>query len=85
MVNEQAVVKFQIGGYKDKVVCDIFLMDCCHLLLGRPCQFDRHAIYDGRENTYTIEKDGHTFFLTPLVEEDKVKGKEAKVIMCGKK
>lgn len=43
LVNEQFVVQFKIGGYKDKVVCDIFPMDCCHLLLGRPWQFDRHA------------------------------------------
>lgn len=36
LVREQAVIEFQIGGYKDKVVCDIFPMDFYHLLLGRP-------------------------------------------------
>ena len=36
LVSEQAWVKFSIGRYKDKVLCDILPMDACHLLLGRP-------------------------------------------------
>lgn len=36
LVSEQALIGFSIGGYKDKVVCDVVLMDCCHVLLGRP-------------------------------------------------
>jgi len=34
LVDEQCKVKFQIGRYKDKVVCDIMPMDVCHILLG---------------------------------------------------
>ena len=33
-------------------------MDICHMLLGRPWQFDMHAIHDGRANTYTLTTDG---------------------------
>ena len=36
VVNEKAWVEFNIGEYKDKILCDIFPMDACHLLLGRP-------------------------------------------------
>eukprot|EP00253_Pinus_taeda_P008213 PITA_08213 len=36
LVDEQSEVEFQIGRYKDKVVCDIMPMDVCHILLGRP-------------------------------------------------
>jgi hypothetical protein len=36
VVNEQVNVEFQIGEYKDKIVCDVADMDACHLLLGRP-------------------------------------------------
>lgn len=36
LVNEQAIVEFSIGDYKDKVLCDIVPMDYCHLLHGRP-------------------------------------------------
>lgn len=84
-MNEQALVEFQIGGYKDRILCDAVPMDCCHLLLGRPWQFDKHAIYDGRDNTYTIEKDRNTIILTPLQEDVKEQTKAAKVIMMGKK
>ena len=35
-VKEQAWVDFDIGRYKDRVLCDILPMDVCHLLLGRP-------------------------------------------------
>jgi hypothetical protein len=47
-------------------------MDVCHILLGRPWQFDRNAIHDGRKNTYTLEKNGRTHMLLPI-EENKVK------------
>lgn len=39
-------------------------------------------MYNGRQNTYTIEKDGRTFVLTPLNEETKEKGE---IIMIGRK
>jgi hypothetical protein len=41
-------------------------------LLGRPWQFDRNFIHDGRKNTYTLEKNGREHMLLPI-EEKKVK------------
>ena len=46
LVNEQCEVEFQIGSYRDKVLCDIFPMDVCHVLLGRSLHYDRKAIHD---------------------------------------
>ncbi|GKV14749.1 hypothetical protein SLEP1_g25572 [Rubroshorea leprosula] len=43
--------------YQDEVWCDVIPMDACHLLLGRPWQFDRKAIHDGHANTYLFVKD----------------------------
>ena len=43
-------------------------MDVCHFLLGRPWQYDRKVIYDGK-NTYTFCKDGHKIVLAPLKSE----------------
>jgi len=34
LVNEQCKVEFQIGTYKDEVLCDIIPMDVYHILLG---------------------------------------------------
>ena len=44
-------VEFQIGPYKDTIECDVVPMTVCHLLLGRPWQFDRSVVHNGRANT----------------------------------
>ncbi|GAV88725.1 Asp_protease_2 domain-containing protein [Cephalotus follicularis] len=57
-VTHQVLLSFAIGKhYNDEVLCDVIPMDACQLLLGRPWQFDRSAIHDGRKNTYTIKRD----------------------------
>ena len=40
-VDKQVEIKFSIENYKDKVLCDIVPMEACHILLGRPWQFDK--------------------------------------------
>ena len=66
-------LSFFVGkNYKDEAWCDIILMDACHLLLGRPWQYDRKAMHDGEKNTYTFWKDGPKVILLPLKDEGKV-------------
>ena len=66
-VKHRCLVSFTIGKhYQDGVWCDVVPMDVCHLLLGRPWQYDRQIIYDGFKNTYTFRKDGHKIVLAPL-------------------
>ena len=66
-VKHRCLVSFTIGKhYQDEVWCDIVPMDVCHLLLGRPWQYDRQIINDGFKNTYTFRKDGHKIVLAPL-------------------
>jgi hypothetical protein len=40
MVSQQCQVEFKIGGYKDEILCDVIPMDACHILLGRPWQYE---------------------------------------------
>jgi hypothetical protein len=47
MVSRQCNVEFNIGGYKGEILCDVIPMDICHVLFGRPWQFDRNVIHDG--------------------------------------
>jgi hypothetical protein len=47
-VTKQCLVDFKMGEYKDKVLCDVIPMDVCHVLLGRPWQYDRNVVHDGR-------------------------------------
>jgi hypothetical protein len=69
-VTKQCLVEFKIGGYNDKVLCDVIPMDVCHLLLGRPCQYDKNVVHYGRMNTYTLEKDGRTHRLLLIKDKE---------------
>jgi hypothetical protein len=59
-----------MGEYKDKILCDVIPMDVCHVLLGRPWQYDRNVVHDGRMNTHTLEKDGKTHTLLPIKDKE---------------
>ncbi|XP_016191799.1 uncharacterized protein LOC107632644 [Arachis ipaensis] len=45
-VMKQAHIQFSIGRYSDEVLCDVVSMQACHLLLGRPWQYDRKEFGD---------------------------------------
>jgi hypothetical protein len=68
-VTEQCRIPFKIGKYQDEVLCDVIDMDACHILLGRPWQYDVNAIHKGRENQYTFYKDGQKITLGPKRED----------------
>jgi hypothetical protein len=72
MITKQCLVEIKIGGYKDEILCDVIPMDVCHILLGRPWQFDKNVIHDGRKKTYTLDKIGRTHMLLSM-EEKRVK------------
>ena len=69
-VFEKLYVSFNIGPYFDTIECDIMPLKYCHLILGREWQYDRSTIYDCRENTYTINKDGKKMVLFPLKDDE---------------
>lgn len=56
-VSKRCLVKFSIGKkYTDEAWCDVVPMDACHILLGKPWQFDRRTEHDGHRNTYSFHK-----------------------------
>jgi hypothetical protein len=60
-------------------------MDVCHLLLGRPWQYDRNVVHDGRKNTYTLEKNGRTHMLLSIKDKEvKIEMKNTVLLMSGK-
>jgi hypothetical protein len=62
-------VEFQIGPYKDIVECDVVPMTVCHLLLGRPWQYDRDVHHNGRANTYNLNWHGKDITLQPMTPQ----------------
>eukprot|EP00253_Pinus_taeda_P029863 PITA_29863 len=85
LVDEQCEVEFHIGKYHDTVVCDIMPMDVCHILLGRPWQYDRKVTHDGKTNCYKFTKDGVKHTLVPIKEEDTAESSGTKALLIGGK
>ncbi|XP_075499288.1 uncharacterized protein LOC142537678 [Primulina tabacum] len=81
-VNKQVLVAFSIGKYVNEVLCDVVPMHACHILLGRPCQYDRQVTHDGFRNRYSFVLKKETIVLLPLspkqVLEDRLKKRREK-------
>ena len=65
-VREQVAVPLTIGRYDDEVLCNFLPMDACHILLGRPWQFDKTTIHDGYTNRHSFDHKGKKITLLPL-------------------
>ncbi|GKA78117.1 transposon ty3-I gag-pol polyprotein, partial [Tanacetum coccineum] len=76
-VTERCKIPFEIGKYKDEVTYDIVDMDACHILLGRPWEYDVNAIHRGKENTYSFIINGVKKVLVLLIDKNKSKDSEA--------
>jgi hypothetical protein len=84
-VTKQCLVKFKIWNYHDEILCDVIPMDVCHILLGRPWQYDINVVHNGRMNTYTLEKDGRTHRWIPInYKEVKPEVRSMILLMSGK-
>lgn len=80
IVSEQVEVNFSIGRYEDTVICDVVPMEACHLLLGRPWQYDKKSNHDGYTNKFSFIHKERKITLAPLspreVGEDESKMRE---------
>jgi hypothetical protein len=84
-VTKQCLVEFKIGGYNDKILCDVIPMDFFHLLMGRPWKYHINVIHDGRMNTYTLEKTGRTHMLLSIKDKEvKPEVSNTVLLMSGK-
>ena len=52
-------------------------MTVCHLLLGRPWQFDRRVIHNGRTNHYSFKMKGKEYVLRPMSPSQVIADKQA--------
>jgi hypothetical protein len=82
---KQCLVEFKIGGYNDKILCDVIPMDVCHLLLGRPWKYDMNVNHDGQMNTYTLEKNGRTHMLLWIKDKEVKPGVSNMVLLMSGK
>ncbi|XP_040373007.1 uncharacterized protein LOC112194683 [Rosa chinensis] len=68
-VAESCKVPVSIGKhYKDEVLCDIIDMDACHILFGRPWQYDVDVTYKGRDNVMMFMWNSHKIAMAPIYQ-----------------
>ena len=64
-ITKRYLIKFSIGKtYKYEVWCDVIMMDACHLLLGRPCQYmtEKSYMMEGRILTPSRRMDLRSYY-----------------------
>ncbi|XP_028550608.1 uncharacterized protein LOC114579613, partial [Dendrobium catenatum] len=84
-VTDSCRVTLSIGkNYSCEVLCDILEMDVCHLILGRPWQFDVGVQYDGRANVYSLDWKGRKLRLLPGPTETQSENKAAIHFVSGR-
>jgi hypothetical protein len=76
-VEHTVQVSFKIGAYEDTLECDVVPMSVFHLLLGRPWQFDRGAIHNGRTNHYSFKMKGKEYMLRPMSQSQVIADKQS--------
>jgi len=54
IVDKRVKVTLSVGNYKDEILCDVVPMEACHILLGRPWQFDKKVMHNGLTNEITF-------------------------------
>jgi hypothetical protein len=62
-------LNFAIVPYHDVVECDVVPMQACHILLGRPWQFDKDYMHHGRLNQYSFLLHDKKIVLHPMSPE----------------
>ena len=66
-------VEFSVGNYKDNVLYDVVPMEACHILLGRPWQFNKKTMLNGLTNEITFTHKVKKFILNHLSHSQVVK------------
>jgi hypothetical protein len=67
-ITHKARVKFSVGTYVGMVDCTVAPLSACHLLLGRPWQFDLDATHGGCSNCYSFVHKGIHHVFKPMLE-----------------
>jgi hypothetical protein len=67
-ITHKARVKFSIENYIDTINSDVAAMSACHLLLGRPWQYDLDATHSSHSNHYSFVHKGVSHVLKPMKE-----------------
>ncbi|OMO98240.1 hypothetical protein CCACVL1_04284 [Corchorus capsularis] len=62
-----------MARYNDEVLCDVLPMQACHVIHGRPWQYDNKVHHDGETNKYSFVCGKRPFTLIPLSPQEALK------------
>jgi hypothetical protein len=66
-------LNFAIGTYHDDVECDVVPMQACHILLGRPWQFDKDSMHNDVAAARKTKSHDHAEIENHIAAKDGVK------------
>jgi hypothetical protein len=52
--NQQCNLHYGIKPFKDEVLCDVYPLEVCDVLLGKPYMWKCHVVYDSRPHSVII-------------------------------
>ena len=64
-VKQRCLVPIEFDVYKDKLWCDVVMMDVGQIIVGRPWLYDNDVTIHSRSNMYRFEHEGKKIKLTP--------------------
>jgi phage FluMu protein Com len=65
-ITQQCYLPLSLGKtYRFDILCDVVEMDACHVLLGRPWQFDVDATHRGRDKMYVFSWNNKQIIVVP--------------------
>jgi hypothetical protein len=53
-VSQQCRLSYDIKPFKDEVLCDVAPLEVCNVILGQPCLWKRHVVYESRPHGVII-------------------------------
>ncbi|XP_042016410.1 uncharacterized protein LOC121764463 [Salvia splendens] len=69
-VTTRVTVPMKVGEFEEEVLCDVIPMSACHILLGRPLEYDNKVMKDGYTNEYSFVYYGKKIRLKPLTPNE---------------
>ena len=69
-MTKQVNIAFFVSKYEDEALCDVVPMQSCHILLGRPWQYDRTVNHNGHSNRYSFVMNDEPIILKPLTPKE---------------
>ncbi|KAL9665148.1 hypothetical protein QQ045_020559 [Rhodiola kirilowii] len=81
-VTRTCKVPISIGKhYREEVPCNVLDMDVCHVLLGRPWQYDLDVTYRGWDNVMMFTWEKHKIAMTPISSFDRQPSKQSNFLV----